>query len=543
MTDSALFRLAGVAAFYAAYLVTSFILGEGAFGPATYFWHQGIVVAGTVAALTWAGLRRPQPLRGFLIASAASSGFLLVTTLSYEQQLTLGGSGITLSNAAYLIFLFGWICSWSHLNLHLARQQPPSRQTVTLFLILMAGFLVLFAGFYAPVYQDILSTLAGRAHVAIAVLELGGVVAGLAAILLGTPSALVLQVFGITLLAASDMLYTEATFAAAGVAGAEPLWMLGLCLIFAGAVVLPSPAKEGGDHAASLAALAQRSRRSGLSTVLLALSLGAVLLSAVVTLGLEYAFHDATDAASAGRALFVVLFVVLLVVIMVRLTSHFDQAVRFVGSYSQALLRGRLRGEDWRGGQGRLAWILDATGLGTYLDSLRQAAGRLRQDVLFLGPERLYRTAAEPDEDGEPECFIVMPFGLEDSDEVHSILRRACREAGVRPVRGDDLFTPTDILDDIWRGISGARFIIADITGRNPNVLYELGMAHTLAKPVLILSRNADDIPIDLSTRRVILYGTGGDSDWRAALAAKTAAAIQALLGELSDEARSGDRP
>ena len=54
--------------------------------------------------------------------------------------------------------------------------------------------------------------------------------------------------------------------------------------------------------------------------------------------------------------------------------------------------------------------------------------------------------------------------------------------ASVTPVRGDDVFTPTDILVDIWQSINGADFVIADITGRNPNVLYELGI-HTLAKP------------------------------------------------------------
>ncbi len=135
----------------------------------------------------------------------------------------------------------------------------------------------------------------------------------------------------------------------------------------------------------------------------------------------------------------------------------------------------------------------------------------------------------------------MMPFSLEDSDEVHHILRRVCREAGVRPVRGDDLFTPTDILDDIWRGITAARFIIADITGRNPNVMYELGMAHTLAKPVLILSRNADDIPIDLATRRVILYGTSGD--WQSELAEKAASAIQAMLRAYPARPEPGERP
>jgi nucleoside 2-deoxyribosyltransferase len=111
-----------------------------------------------------------------------------------------------------------------------------------------------------------------------------------------------------------------------------------------------------------------------------------------------------------------------------------------------------------------------------------------------------------------------MPFSQAWSADVHRILASACEAAGVRPVRGDDLFTPTDILEDIWQSINAADFVIADITGRNPNVLYELGIAHALAKPVLILSREAADIPIDLATRRVILYGQKPDA-WREDLA------------------------
>jgi nucleoside 2-deoxyribosyltransferase len=96
-------------------------------------------------------------------------------------------------------------------------------------------------------------------------------------------------------------------------------------------------------------------------------------------------------------------------------------------------------------------------------------------------------------------------------------------------VRGDDLFSPTDILEDIWQSINAADFVIADITGRNPNVLYELGIAHTLAKPVLILSKEAADIPIDLATRRVILYGQKADA-WREDLARMIQEAIAKVV-------------
>jgi nucleoside 2-deoxyribosyltransferase len=130
-----------------------------------------------------------------------------------------------------------------------------------------------------------------------------------------------------------------------------------------------------------------------------------------------------------------------------------------------------------------------------------------------------------------------MPFGQEWSADVHRILATACEEAGVRPVRGDDLFTPTDILEDIWQSLNAADFVVADITGRNPNVLYELGIAHALAKPVLILSKEAADIPIDLATRRVILYGHGAEA-WREGLART----IRAAIANVVEDYALGDR-
>jgi hypothetical protein len=121
-------------------------------------------------------------------------------------------------------------------------------------------------------------------------------------------------------------------------------------------------------------------------------------------------------------------------------------------------------------------------------------------------------------------------------------LAEACRAASVKPVRGDDLFTPTDILVDIWHSINDADFVIADITSRNANVLYELGIAHTLAKPVLIISRNAADIPIDLGTRRVIVYGQSG-GDWNDDLGIKVSKAIKEIVGLYRLRESDGDVP
>jgi hypothetical protein len=533
---AALFRLAAVAAVYTLYLGAYFVLGPGVFSAQHYYWHDALVIAATSGLLAWSGWCNGPPMRLFLLGNAVSMVALLVADLSYGHDQVLWrdgqGSPLQLTDTAYLVFLFTVLVAWGGLALAGVQRRRPGGRTVAVFTLLMAGIVVLFASFYGPLYQGTLSTLRGRLDVATAGLELVVVITGLAVMLLGVSHALVLQVFGLTLLAASDMLYSEATVRQQGFTGVDPVWMLGLCLLLAGAVVLPrrrrtprGAALDGGPEGGV--------GRSGLSTLLLSLSLGAVLVSAVVGVALRRNAGAADDAAAAGEPFFYLLFVVALVVVMVWLTDRFDRAVHHAGRYATALLGHPLRAADWRAGERRLVWILEATGLGQLLDSLQAASQRLRQDVLFLGPERLNPAPQEPAAGADPSCFIVMPFGLTDSDAVHQVLRQACQQAGLRPVRGDDLFTPSDILDDIWRSLTGAHCVIADITGRNPNVMYELGMAHTLAKPVLILSRRADDIPIDLATRRVIVYGTADDqanAAWQATLAARTQAALEALL-------------
>ena len=58
--------------------------------------------------------------------------------------------------------------------------------------------------------------------------------------------------------------------------------------------------------------------------------------------------------------------------------------------------------------------------------------------------------------------------------------------------------TQFSILERILRGISSSELLIADLTGKNPNVFYELGLAHTQTKNVLLLTQNIDDVPFDL---------------------------------------------
>lgn len=105
-------------------------------------------------------------------------------------------------------------------------------------------------------------------------------------------------------------------------------------------------------------------------------------------------------------------------------------------------------------------------------------------------------------------CFVIMPFGA--TPGVQEIYRDhvepLVRSCGLTPQRADDIFGHHEIIVDIWRAISRARVLIADLTGRNPNVFYELGMAHAIGKDVVILTQDSKDVPFDLTHLRHIAY-------------------------------------
>jgi hypothetical protein len=61
-------------------------------------------------------------------------------------------------------------------------------------------------------------------------------------------------------------------------------------------------------------------------------------------------------------------------------------------------------------------------------------------------------------------------------------------------------------MSDIWAAICAARIVIADCTGRNPNVFYEIGIAHAVGKPVVLITQDVNDIPFDISHIRYIIY-------------------------------------
>ncbi len=106
----------------------------------------------------------------------------------------------------------------------------------------------------------------------------------------------------------------------------------------------------------------------------------------------------------------------------------------------------------------------------------------------------------------EHDVFVLMPFSSDLLPLYEDHLRIIIDDMGYSCARADDFFTTESIIEDIWTAIRNAKVIVADCTGRNPNVFYEIGIAHTLGKPVVLLSQNVDDLPFDLRHRRTIIY-------------------------------------
>lgn len=103
-------------------------------------------------------------------------------------------------------------------------------------------------------------------------------------------------------------------------------------------------------------------------------------------------------------------------------------------------------------------------------------------------------------------CFYLGPF----CDPFNTIycdhIVKAAQREGFSIERADDIFGTQPIIEDIWEAINSSTVVIADATERNPNVMYEIGMAHTVGKPVVILAQTIDDVPFDLKHYRCVIY-------------------------------------
>lgn len=123
---------------------------------------------------------------------------------------------------------------------------------------------------------------------------------------------------------------------------------------------------------------------------------------------------------------------------------------------------------------------------------------------------------------------VMMPFDGK-FKPVYEAIQQACKENGLRCKRADDIWANSTIIQDIFDLIFLSSIVVVDFTGKNPNVMYETGIAHTLGKHVVPMSQAMADVPFDLQQHRVLTYlgNTEGVAKMKAELSRRLATLVE----------------
>ncbi len=111
----------------------------------------------------------------------------------------------------------------------------------------------------------------------------------------------------------------------------------------------------------------------------------------------------------------------------------------------------------------------------------------------------------------EKECFFISPIGEEGSDVrkradgvLNFVVRKAATELGLETVRADHISKPGHITLQVIEHVMQAGAVVADLTGLNPNVFYELAIRHAVKKPVVLMAEKGTKLPFDIAQMRTI---------------------------------------
>jgi hypothetical protein len=128
-----------------------------------------------------------------------------------------------------------------------------------------------------------------------------------------------------------------------------------------------------------------------------------------------------------------------------------------------------------------------------------------------LGRRQKAKVFDLPDDPGDDYLVaVMMPFDPR-FNPVYAALQSAASSVDMHCQRADDIWVHDHIIQDVVSLICKASVVICDLTGRNPNVFYEMGIAHTLGKDVIMITQNAQDVPFDVAHIRHIRYLPNGE--------------------------------
>jgi len=125
---------------------------------------------------------------------------------------------------------------------------------------------------------------------------------------------------------------------------------------------------------------------------------------------------------------------------------------------------------------------------------------------------------------------VMMPFDPR-FDNVYATIHTTAKAMGMQCLRADDIWKYDAIIQDVVSLINRSRVIVCDCTHRNANVFYEVGIAHTLGRDVILITQSEADIPFDLRHLRYIVYLNNGEG--REQLAERITQRIRTLMGSV----------
>lgn len=111
-------------------------------------------------------------------------------------------------------------------------------------------------------------------------------------------------------------------------------------------------------------------------------------------------------------------------------------------------------------------------------------------------------------------CFVIMPIGKGDAEQAkwrevfEDIFKKCVEDSGLGLIcrRADDIDKSGSIMGQVLNELRTAKIVLADLTSRNPNVFYELGVRHTMRKRSILVGQSPEESPFDVNQYRLLVY-------------------------------------
>ena len=171
-------------------------------------------------------------------------------------------------------------------------------------------------------------------------------------------------------------------------------------------------------------------------------------------------------------------------------------------------------------------------------EELRRSEPEAFEEVRITTLDETYRSpdAVELLESSSTLCFVMMPINRELESVYWNLIRPTAESLGLVPLRADQIVASGVIMEQIRAAIRESRVCIADVSSANSNVLYELGLAEALGKPVVLIAQTGSRPPFDIANTRYIAYDADAPENARDMVAA---ALIEQLERNKVDEVQA----